>query len=688
MLTTELSTQPYSGTGSTSLFPITFPVLDRAHLVVTKTASGVSTTLVDGVDYYATGLDSPSYGSVQLTKNDGSTPKVLASGETLVISRVTPYTQTLNLRNQGTLSAEALEEALDYQMMTLLRLRDYVNTLALGGAVEGSFSARLYGAISGYTDLKTDSVAGAGTYNFPAVAGTSNVASREWVIAQGYGTGGGGGNYLAPWVGSVSRTQDSKNQDPISVMDFGADNTGATNCATAVQAALTNCGGGKGVHFPHGTYLIGTAGWAGLSITGKNNFSITADPGTIIKVASAPSQTTTNAPATVRPAIALINCTKFTISGIVFDANSTTSTHLTLDGCSHGAVMGCEFTGNKAASTVQYSICAPLSNRMRFNNNHFNAVSSGVYTSGSSVSIVGNTVYDWGNTLTSYFVNASAATGLNVSGNTVDCASASLNTFVKADSCYQFVSSGNVAKVSRYGYNLTSMDRFSIVGNHLECNTLTEAAYVAGTHGSITGNSFRECNKGVYSTKLTNTTISANTITGDGIIGSGAVEAGVKIVGNASDGIRSVSIIGNTIRGFSSTGCAGIWVQVGAGTASNIVISGNNCATNNYGLSIFGPVGSEFSGVVVTGNYLNTIDCNLPRTSLQTSGNYGVWSSTGPYDLINDRNVTTFRTAAPTTGYWYAGDRCVNSSPTVGQPKAWVNTADGIPGTWVSEGNL
>jgi hypothetical protein len=44
--------------------------------------------------------------------------------------------------------------------------------------------------------------------------------------------------------------------------------------------------------------------------------------------------------------------------------------------------------------------------------------------------------------------------------------------------------------------------------------------------------------------------------------------------------------------------------------------------------------------------------------------------------------------AAPTSGTWKLGDRVLNVSPAVGQPKAWVCTAAGTPGTWVSEGNL
>jgi hypothetical protein len=45
-------------------------------------------------------------------------------------------------------------------------------------------------------------------------------------------------------------------------------------------------------------------------------------------------------------------------------------------------------------------------------------------------------------------------------------------------------------------------------------------------------------------------------------------------------------------------------------------------------------------------------------------------------------------TAAPVNGTWAVGDRVFNSAPAVGQPKSWVCTVAGTPGTWVSEGNL
>jgi hypothetical protein len=57
---------------------------------------------------------------------------------------------------------------------------------------------------------------------------------------------------------------------------------------------------------------------------------------------------------------------------------------------------------------------------------------------------------------------------------------------------------------------------------------------------------------------------------------------------------------------------------------------------------------------------------------------------------LNDTfaSVTGALSAAPTVGTWQRGQRAYNPTPTVGQPKSWVCTASGTPGTWVSEGNL
>jgi hypothetical protein len=63
---------------------------------------------------------------------------------------------------------------------------------------------------------------------------------------------------------------------------------------------------------------------------------------------------------------------------------------------------------------------------------------------------------------------------------------------------------------------------------------------------------------------------------------------------------------------------------------------------------------------------------------------FGVFAPQG----FNDPKRVVYQTAAPTTRTWAINDRVINSTPTVGQPKSWVCTVAGTPGTWVSEGNL
>jgi hypothetical protein len=60
---------------------------------------------------------------------------------------------------------------------------------------------------------------------------------------------------------------------------------------------------------------------------------------------------------------------------------------------------------------------------------------------------------------------------------------------------------------------------------------------------------------------------------------------------------------------------------------------------------------------------------------------------TGSAD-VQTWNTVTYANAAPVAGYHRLGDKVVRLTPVVGQPKGWVCTVAGSPGTWVSEGNL
>ena len=84
-------------------------------------------------------------------------------------------------------------------------------------------------------------------------------------------------------------------------------------------------------------------------------------------------------------------------------------------------------------------------------------------------------------------------------------------------------------------------------------------------------------------------------------------------------------------------------------------------------------IGAEASFKLVSGNGVSTPTFNgLANRALG----------------YNNQGLIIYKSAAPVANAWTLGDRCFNSNPTVGQPKSWVCTASGTPGTWVSEGNL
>jgi hypothetical protein len=74
-------------------------------------------------------------------------------------------------------------------------------------------------------------------------------------------------SFLQAGSGAVVRTAQSKMRDVVSVLDFGADPTGATNSTnafSAASAAITAAGGGKLV-IPKGLYIVGEQIFAGAT---------------------------------------------------------------------------------------------------------------------------------------------------------------------------------------------------------------------------------------------------------------------------------------------------------------------------------------------------------------------------------------------------------------------------------------
>ena len=110
-------------------------------------------------------------------------------------------------------------------------------------------------------------------------------------------------------VGAVSRTAQSKMADLISVLDFGADPTGATDSTADIQACLNAAGLFSTVIFPAGTYLITST----LVVAQNKNLCIFGF-NAILKAGADNISLIQYGPNDTRTAVK-------TVSGLVFDGN-------------------------------------------------------------------------------------------------------------------------------------------------------------------------------------------------------------------------------------------------------------------------------------------------------------------------------------------------------------------------------
>lgn len=125
----------------------------------------------------------------------------------------------------------------------------------------GELPAPLYLSSGGY-DLKLTTPAGATTWTRRAVGLTDAVDTLRADIADTSDTAKGDAlvGVKQPFTGAVARTQHSKNQEWVTVKDFGAVGTADPGNETVDTAAFTAAlASGKNVYIPEGTYYISTS---------------------------------------------------------------------------------------------------------------------------------------------------------------------------------------------------------------------------------------------------------------------------------------------------------------------------------------------------------------------------------------------------------------------------------------------
>jgi hypothetical protein len=111
------------GNGVTTTWPFSFPVTNAAHLVVIVTDASGNVSTLTATQYSVSGIGSPAGGAVTYPLSGSP----LASGGSILIKRVVPYTQTADVQNQGGFYPDVIEGGFDQIVFQTQQLADVAN---------------------------------------------------------------------------------------------------------------------------------------------------------------------------------------------------------------------------------------------------------------------------------------------------------------------------------------------------------------------------------------------------------------------------------------------------------------------------------------------------------------------------------------------------------------------------------
>jgi hypothetical protein len=228
----------------------------------------------------------------------------------------------------------------------------------------------------------------------------------------------------------------------------------------------------------------------------------------------------------------------------------------------------------------------------------------------------------------------------------------------------------------------------------------SQAGYGVSLYGSVnvtvSGNTFTDlASVATFSitagAESTNCTISNNQCTGlvqfsgSGVLGAGHIISGNHIKhGGAGATDVCISITGaNTRATFTGNVIDGFYRGINLASTGDYITFQNNTTVNSTGTGLFAQYQTDVSKIICTNN---SFDSAYPS----------VWAtmfSDGIQSYSRKQWISNSTPAAGGVGggsniVWKVGDRVIQATPVVGQPKSWVCTVAGAPGTWTSEGNL
>ncbi len=168
---------PYDCNGATTHFPYGFQLYDQAHIRAILTApDGAETTMALGTDYTVSGVGDTGGGEIVTSVAPGAGHKV-----TLILN--VPFTQNVDLENQGAYFAETIERAFDLQTQMSLQLKEQVARSVVLPVTSSVSVDKLTGAVLSLSEIQPDMQTLA-----PIAADIKTVAgiSSEVVAAEGH----------------------------------------------------------------------------------------------------------------------------------------------------------------------------------------------------------------------------------------------------------------------------------------------------------------------------------------------------------------------------------------------------------------------------------------------------------------------------------------------------------------------
>ncbi|WP_026793144.1 hypothetical protein [Pleomorphomonas oryzae] len=147
---------PYSCNGATTIFPFQFKVYAASHVkAILFSSDGSQSVLALNTDYTVTGVGSDTGGSIV-------TSVAYPAGKTLTILLNVPFTQDIDLENQGAYYAETIERGLDLMAQRVLQLAEKIKraftapaNIADGAEIDPTLLEQIAGnagAIANYKD--------------------------------------------------------------------------------------------------------------------------------------------------------------------------------------------------------------------------------------------------------------------------------------------------------------------------------------------------------------------------------------------------------------------------------------------------------------------------------------------------------------------------------------------------------